>query len=302
MRLCVVIVLAAASAGAEDLLETERPSPTERRRREEAVELWKKTEDVREALMRGKAEAASPERRREALGQIEEVVRDLERSLRREWNNAANDLLAQAVKAWFQLRAALPPEKAPEDPEEKEQWERRAARARRERVRDARKFVLDVYRARRHRSLFDRCGRCDGRGERRDPFGKAAPQTCGVCGGQGRRLDKKHVLECEWFAHSPLYRARGRNQSQVNRLGDLAVRRPEKLGPFVQSVSVDGEPEVHDAWIRFTLETRRSADPDRRARERTKETVVVYRVGEVWYLYDKRVDGAVLDIEPKDGR
>ncbi len=313
MRLSVllVLILVSASASAEDLLETSRPSPVERRKREEATKLWMKTADVRDALalnQRGrrqikdgkpKVEMPPPARLREALAQIEDVVQKLERSLGKEWNGAANEQLAQAVKVWFKLREIVPAEAEPTDPDAAKKARKQKETARRQRLRGARRFVLDYYKARKYSSLFHQCRKCDGRGEHRSPFGGDS-RTCPTCGGAGKYLNRKNVLRCSWLAHSPLYRARGRNESRVNRLANTAASRPAKLGPFVSTVTVKGQPEDHNVWVRLKLESRKSAEPGKRGGKKEIETVVVYRVGAVWYLYDKRHDGKVLKIEDEE--
>jgi hypothetical protein len=295
--LLIVLSLALGAAFAGELLEPEKSSPRARRMREDAYE---KLEPLAETMAAVKAKGdVAPEAAQAALGSIEEVVKILDRALAMEWNAEANRTLADAARAWYYLRERLPKPEEPADEAEKKKREAAAERAHRGRLRDARRFLLDVLKARKYEQQFRRCTRCDGRKELRSPFGDKQP--CPACAETGRLRVEKAILEATWLCYSPLYRADARNLTTAHRKLLLAQTRPDTLAPFVRSASVKGSIEDHDLWVRIHTEEKVYKEPGARKTETVENSYALFRVGDVWYLHSKRFDGALVEVpeEPK---
>lgn len=226
-----------------------------------------------------------------ALGRIEEAALHFQRCVEAEWQCDANVKLAEAVRAWHGLRAIAPPPAPPADPKESERLER----ARRDRLADARRLVMETANARRYENLIRRCDRCDGRKELRNAFGDDRVD-CPKCRRAGSLLSVKGVLEARWFALSPLARADGRSASDLDMLLKVAGAAPQRLAPFVKSVSIAGDVEDHDTWVRMRVQEKYVEEAGSSRVGRAENVVVLYRVGRLWFLYDARADRDLVEI------
>jgi len=301
MRLLAILLLPLlfpGSARADDALDPDgsASSPRAKRIRGEALEKWKAAGPAWELAKAGKPVPGGDAR--EAVGLIEEAVELYERSLALEWDGDANRQLAEAIRAYFKLRKHVPEEK-PQGEEERKKAEKAADRAHKERVREARRFVLDYGRARRYSSLFDRCPQCGGRKEISSAFGDK--RMCPTCKGAGLLVDREGIVEARWSFFSPLYRADLRNEREVTRAYRIGQHRPEQLAPFVKSVRIRGDVEDHGTWVRITTREKTHTDARGRRTDKVETTYVIYRVGKQWYLYHPRYDRELIDVpEPEE--
>jgi len=272
-----MLLVGVAFGGDERGLAVPPVSVRARTLREEAKSAWEVAAPtwtrvkVREVVEPGALEAA--------VGAVEEAVAKWEQSLRIEWDEATNGALAEACRAWYGMRALLPPAPADEA-------------ARRRRVQEVRKLALAYGASRRLGTQLRRCDRCDGRGVLRAAFGDRGAD-CPVCERKGALPHRDSILEAHWFVRSPLYRADPGNAVRM----DLDLRRAAsdavRLAPFVQSVGIEGEVEDHDAWARVRLKEKVTDAPRGKPETRAVD-YVFFRVGRIWYLWDERHDVEVL--------
>lgn len=297
--LLIVCCLALGAAFAGELLEPEKSSPRARRMRDQAFE---KLDLLAETLAAVKAKAdVAPEAALAAMEPIEEAVKILERSLAVEWNADANRRLAEAARAWYYLRHRLPAPEEPADEEARKKRDAAAERAHREHLRDARRFLLDVLKARKYEKQFRRCPRCDGRKELRGPFSNNKPLPCPNCAQTGVLRNEKGILEATWLCYSPLYRADSRNLTSTDRKLLRSQTRPETLAPFVRTASIEGRIEDHDLWVRIHTKEKVYTKPGARKTETVENSYALFRVGDVWYFHTPRFDGDLVEVpeEPK---
>jgi len=288
MRLLPLLLLCCAPAlPAEDEGGLDQPLTSFRAKqlREEGAKHWAASAAAREQL--AAKQAVDPANAAAALDAVELALARLEQALELEWDAAANKVAADAARAWFALRPLAP---APP--------EREAAKRRARRVADVRRFALEHGAARRFESLFQRCTRCDGRGVMPPAF-QGKPPPCPACRQQGRLPVRKGILAARWFSHSPVYRDDASNARTVDRELRVAANDPTQLGPFVKSLAVDGEVEDHDTWARVTVREKLAREPGEKPEER-KTVLTVFRVGDRWYLWERRFDDALVAI-PQEG-
>lgn len=293
LRSLSLVLLLTAVAAAEDWDLTNPPQTLKGKHdRAKAAEIWQKARPTFELALAGKPIAADD--LAAALENIEEAVLVWEKSLDREWNGEANGTLAEAIKAWYMLR---PRRKLPEpaDAEEKARREKAAKKAQKERVRSARKLVMDLCRAQRHEKQLRRCPTCEGRKELRSPLDREG-RPCKTCARKGVLPHVKGIVAAHWVYHSPNYRADSRNQLELNRLIKLAPLAPDRLAPFVQSVSITSV-EDHDTWVRVRTKIKTYTEPGSKHTTKAKKTFTLFRVGKVWWLYHHRFDREILTIE-----
>lgn len=291
--LLFALTTAVASADEWDL-QNPPHSPTAKRKREKALELWKELEPVFEKVKSKKVEEIAPEDATTACEKIEKFVMIVERELRREWNADANLALCDAVRTWYALRPRLPEVQLPTDEKERKKAEALVAKEHREQLKSARKLIMDYGSRRRHDKLLNRCPTCEGRLDIRNAFGDKHP--CPTCKRKGRLVDREGVVEARWLVHSPLYRADTRRQVEVNRILRLAGHDFKRLAPFVRSVAIDGDIEDHGVWIRVRTKEKIYPEPESKRTERVKRTYTLYRVGKVWYFYHFRYDSGLVEI------
>ncbi|MHC4550833.1 MAG: hypothetical protein ACYTEZ_18920 [Planctomycetota bacterium] len=295
MARCATLLALLLGVAVADDLEPAKPSPRAARLRDRAQALWEEAapvwERARKHLPVPAAEAVA------TLRQLEEAVAVFEKALAIEWHREANATLATAVRAWYAIRELRPdPVAGGEEAAAKATKERE--KRRRERLREVRRFIQDYGRARRFESQYQRCPRCDGRKYLYHTFGKEK-RPCPTCRTEGRLPVRQGIIRARWRFHSPLYRAHARSTRDVTRALEAAARSPERLAPFVRGVAVD-EIEDHDLWVRVKVTERTFTEPGRKRTVKTKKTYVLYRVGEVWYLYFPRHDADLVQPDAQD--
>lgn len=297
----LLLFLLGAVATADDevdwLGEPEKPVSRARQLRAKADDAMKDAAAALELLANRKP--VPPEEASKAVAALEDVVFHLERSLEVEWSRKANEQAAEAVKAWFKLRASLPEPTYPND-EAKEKAEKAEARERRSRLRDARRLIMDYGKARSFRQLFQRCSKCDGRGELYSALDKKR-WVCKGCNKQGSRLIPRNLIKGQWLVHSPLYRADGRNAANFVRKIKIAQRKADSLAPFVRSTSIQGKIADHDTWVQVATEEKVHENPHAKRFDEVEQTYRLYRVGRVWYLHHPRYDREALVIPEEEG-
>jgi len=302
-----ITLLALAVAGVPGLLALaadEEASPLKpagdsryaRKYREQAEPLWEKAKAVVEQART--REPPTVEEMRAAMGEMEQAAPLYEKALHEFWSKEDNESLAALVKGWYELRGKLPAPPEPQTAEERKEFDERLDKERKERVRDARKFLLEVLKARKYREQFERCGRCEGRGVLLGGFGDR--QVCPSCDGRRMRVDPAAVMAAWWLPLSPLHRADSRHAMRFERLVRSAERDPQKLAPFIYSASVDGEPEDHDVWIRFQIEEKIQPQADGGKVEKRDSSYVVYRVGDVWWLREDAADRDLFELPEEE--
>jgi len=299
MRLVLSLILLAPVLGAEDSILT-KPASSSRAKslRAKAHKAWAPVEPLWERMQN--QEKLDPPTLQRAIQAVEDATYNMERSLRVEWNEEANTQLADMVEAWFEIRALLPVSKPPQDPEALKKWQKERKKKKRKLLTDARKFVTAYGSARRYENQYHLCRKCDGRKQLRDPFGGDA-RPCTLCRRSGHLADSEAILEARWYVYSPLYRKAPRNTSKVERVLRGATRTPDRVGPFITKMSIKGDIEDHDLWVRVhTKEKRFKKLADRKHPESIEHTYTLFRVGRVWYLYSPRFDGKMLEISAEE--
>jgi hypothetical protein len=278
-RVLLGLLLFAAFAPGEDItLERPPASPHAKRLREEAEKLWTPHAPLLETLKKG--QAADPEALARALADLAEAVLRFERSLQIEWNQATNATLADVVRGWFKVRAALVAlGQAPADA---------TGEARKAQLREGRRFLVDYLKARKHESQVRRCDRCDGQKDLLSRFGDRT--ACPRCQRLGMLPVPQAILEAHWLPRSPLYRALGRNASSMEQKLRFAVRDPARLGPFLRTASIDGPIDDQGLFVRVKVKEQVVADPGAAKAEKVDSEYVVFNVGKIWYLYDAQAD------------
>jgi len=258
--------------------------------REQAVSLWQSVAPVWEKI-RTKQEVTAADAA-EAMPVVEEAFDLFERVAREEWDAETNRTQADVARAWFKLHEAAAAASAAGDEEAQKAAEKAAEHAKRQHVSDVRRFIMDYGRERRLETLFHRCPTCEGRKQVISPFGDR--RDCTTCLKRGKMLDREALIEMRWHRRSPLYRADARNEREVNRLLRTAGSRLESLAPYVRSVQIR-DVEDHDLWARVTVRETLQPDPTTTKTEKVDATYVLFRIADIWYLYDKRLDGELLD-------
>ncbi|MHC4407856.1 MAG: hypothetical protein ACYS0E_14265 [Planctomycetota bacterium] len=292
-RLLAVLLLGSfAIAGDVQGLDAPAKSPLAKRKRAAAAASWHKGRVVHEAVRKG--EKPSGDVIRQALLDLENAVNLYEAAQIMEWSAVANREEAECVRNWAGLRAIAPAPEPPTDPTEKKRWESKRRGAAKERARDARRFVTKLLQARRHRKVFQRCSRCDGRGELRSAFGDKS--TCKTCGGFKNTTNRKNLLKGFWMAHTPFFRADARNIARVNQVLRNGVRGEKRLGPYVHSSSIDGKIEDHGWWYRVRTKEKVIAEGEQSKPTERAETYIVMNVGRAWWVHSGRLDRDLLVI------
>ncbi|MHC4941131.1 MAG: hypothetical protein ACYTHK_19520 [Planctomycetota bacterium] len=289
--LLVALMLGSFAVAGDDAgLDAPAKSPLAKRKRDEATALWHKGRAVHEEVRKGKKPA--PEVIRQAIQDLENAVDLFEAAQRMEWDGKANQDEAECLRNWAGLREVAPPPEAPADPAEKTRWEAKQRSAAKERARDARRFVTKLLQARRHNKVFQRCGRCDGRGEIRSAFGDKS--VCKSCGGLKQTTNRKNLLKAYWMAHSPFFRADARNRSLMNQVLRMGVRAEKRIGPYIKSSSIDGKIEDHGWWFRVRTKEKVLEDGTQKKPTERAETYIVMNVGRAWWVHSGRVDRELL--------
>ena len=286
MRRLAILLGLVAAAIAEETKDLDQPpvSPAARRTREQAQALWGKVAPLWEQVKTKKT--VSPADAAAALPVLEQAVEVFEKSLREEWNREANQMACEAVRAWWKLRALVPPA---EDAAQK------AEKAAAERKRAARDFVMKYAAERRATSLLRTCPSCEGRGEAASPFGEK--RECKACSKRGRLLDRDAIIAARWIRWSPLHRAQARHEQQLNTLlrGSAPDAQRDRFAPYIRSVTIK-EVEDHDTWARVKAQDQIQPTLTSNKTEKADVTYVLLRVGSVWYLYDEQADRELLDL------
>jgi hypothetical protein len=297
-RLLILLGFAAAATG-EETKDLEQPpvSVKARQLREQALALWNPVQPLWELVRTKKpvpaAEAAV------ALPAIEQAVELFERSLHEEWSGETNRTLANAVRTWCALRPLVPPP-APADDAARQKAEKAAAAAALARKREVRDFITKYAAERRATSLFRACPKCDGRGESASPFGDR--RDCAACQKRGRLLDREGILAARWLRYSPLYRALPRHEQEVNKLLRSAPPDAQRdfFAPYIRGVTIK-DVEDHDTWARVKAQDQIQPTLPSQKTEKVDATYVLFRVGEVWYLFDEQADKDLLDTKELQG-
>lgn len=299
----MALVLAAGLAGAADAPALDAPlkNPTAKRIREKAKKLWESGQAVhtRTKSADEKAPRPTPDELRKARDDIVEAIELFESAQLKEWDLATNTLQAQAVRLWAELNGLIPEAVPPTDPEVLEKWKASQAKDVVRRKLDARRMLGKLLSARRYSKQFQRCSRCDGRGEFKDRFGgqpgaKAATRTCGTCDGHKLTANRKRILAAHWFCYSPNYRADGRNRSDMSYVLRLGVRGTNKIAPYIMSTRIGSDVEDHGWWLALRVKEKVQEEPtDRKGAERETEYVLM-RIGKIWWLHSERFDTRTL--------
>lgn len=293
-RFAILLVLVAAARGGEKTdLEQPPVSAKARQLREQAQALWDGAQPVWEKI-RAKKEV-TPDEAAATIATVEQAVDLFERSVREEWHDDANRALADAAKAWCKLRPLVPPAEPPADEAAQKKAAKAAEAARAERVRDLRAFVMEYGAERRPERFFRMCPRCDGRGQVASPFGDKI--DCAVCGKKGKLLNRDGIIAARWIRYSPLHRAAGRNESELNRLlrGTPPDAQRDLFAPYNRTLEIK-EVEDNDFWAR--VKTKELVQPLALSKktEKADGVYLLFRVGKVWYLYDKESDRDLIDL------
>jgi len=307
-RSLLALFVAATVAGAADAPGLDAPlkSPTAKRLRKKAQVKWEDANAVFTRQHSAKEEdRPNTEELRQAVALVAKAIGGFEAAQMQDWDTATNALQAQAVRAWAEMQALLPPVEPPKDPEALAKWTKAQARAVSERKRDARRRLGKILAGRRHRQLFSRCSRCDGRGEFVDRFGgqpgqKPQKRTCKTCRGDKLVSNRKRILLSHWFCYSPLFRADARNRSDMSYVLRLGVRGENRLAPFIMSTRIGSKVEDHGWWVRMQVLEKVHEDPhSRKGMEQTTDYVMM-KIGKLWWIYSERFDGTKLLKLPKD--
>ena len=292
--LAILLLVPLALAGDDDGgLDQPLSSPLAKRKRAEADELGGKGRALHEEIRKGVKPA--PEDLRKAIEALEEALAIYERAQAMEWSLAANADEMECLRSWVALREHLPPAEAPADPEEKARAEAKEVKAQKERARDARRFLTETLRSRRHRKVFDRCDRCDGRGELRSAFGDKS--VCSTCRGEKLITNRKNLLEGYWLAHSPFYRADARERARLNYVLRSGVRGEKRIAPFIEAATISGKVEDHGWWFRFETKQKVIEEGGQGKATERDENYIVMNVGRCWWIHGGRVDRELLDLQ-----
>lgn len=309
-RTVTALLLAVGLAAAADAPGLDAPlkNPTARRLRTKANTLWESANAVytRAKATDEKIPVPSTEELRKAQADIVEAIELFEKAQVHEWDLSTNALQAQAVRAWADLNANLPPVEPPKDPEKLAKWNAAREKQASRRKRDARRQLGKLLSNRRHSKLFQRCPRCDGRGEIKDRFGgqpgqKSTTRTCRTCDGNKLIAHRKRIVNAYWLCYSPNFRSDGRNRSDMNYVLRLGVRGENKLAPYTISTRIAPKFEDHGWWLKVTVEEKIHDEPsDRKGTERVSEYVLMH-IGKIWWLHSARFDsGGLLQLpEPE---
>ena len=302
----MALLLAAGMAFAADAPGLDAPlkNPTAKRLREKAGATWERASAVySRSKEKGDADDKSPPpttaELRTALDDLVEAIELFEKAQIMEWDLSTNGIQMQAVRAWADLNATLPEVDPPTDPEELAKWNSEKEKAASRRKRDARRQLGKLLSNRRHSKLFQRCTRCDGRGEIKDRFGgqpgqKATKRTCKTCDGNKLIAHRKRIMAAHWFCFSPMHRADGRNRSDMNYVLRLGVRGENKLAPYTMSTRIAPKLEDHGWWLRVSVEEKVHEEPgDRKGTERVTEYVLM-NIGNIWWVHSARFDSRGL--------
>ena len=111
-------------------------------------------------------------------------------------------------------------------------------------------------------------------------------------------LSRDAVLDARWFVQSPLFREDGRNISRIDSLLRTSRNQPDRLAPFVKSISIQGV-EDHDTWAKVVVKEKLQDKPKLKSTTEIR-TYRFYRIGRNWYLWNSRADAKVLDLEKID--
>jgi hypothetical protein len=263
---------------------------------EEVAAAAEKYRPLEELLKKG--QECDPEEAAKAVAELEDAVATASRALDIEWNTDANSAQAECVRMWMALRATLPQPEPPADEDARKQWDKDEQSARIQRTQDARRFVMDYARKRKHTSMLDRCPRCEGRGDVRDKFGAGSKGKCTHCRGSCVVPNRRGVLETHLMVFSPIYRAdAARQRAALSVLRDAEMR-ADRTGPFVRTLSI-ADVEDHDVWMRIRTKEQTYREPTATRFDKTEGVYTLYRVGRVWFLYTA-FDRGVIDIpEPE---
>ncbi|MCZ6574142.1 MAG: hypothetical protein O7C98_13370 [Planctomycetota bacterium] len=297
LSLLALLLLATDAPAVEFTLEEPPKSFRARKLREKATAAWTEAEAVRQRLHDKKAEPVPPEEIAAAVAQLEKVIFFFEKSLRIEWNERANRTQASALRAWFDLRPHLPAPVPPKTDEEKKARAKLLKKAKRQRSGDLRKTIMEWGHDRRYDNMLTRCRRCDGRGVLSAPFG-GRPPPCPSCNRRKMHLSRRAVLDARWYIQSPLFREDGRNVSRMDSLLRTARHQPQRLAPFVKSISIQ-DVEDHDTWAKVVVKEKLQDKPKLKSTTEI-QTYRLYRIGRNWYLWNSRADAKVLDLEKID--
>jgi hypothetical protein len=286
-RPALLLALSLLAHGEEQDLEQPPASAKARQLREEGIALWDGVQAVWEKVRHKKD--VTQEEAVATVPVVERAVELLEKSLREEWNGETNRALADAARAWYWLQPRLP---------QVEPSESEAKAARSARTREVRDFIMKWGRERRVDSLLRTCTKCQGRKEIVSSFGDRAP--CTACSKRGRLVDRDAVIAARWSRYSPLYRAQSRYEHQVNRLLRSLAPDDSKdaFAPYIVSVSIK-EVEDNGLWVRVKAQDIVQPSANSPKTEKTDATYVLFRVGKVWYVYDKQADRDLLDLAEK---
>jgi hypothetical protein len=287
----LLVLLAGVAAGDEKDLEQPPSSFRAKQLREQAKAAWDGVQAVWQKIQEHKD--VPRDEAVDALPKIEDAIDLFERSLDEEWNDETNRTLVDAAKAWCKLQAGVPADDPSRTRTDKEAQKEALAR-----IRQIRDFVMKWGRERRADSLLRICPTCEGRKEIRSPFGGRTP--CAACGQKGRLVNRDAVIAAYWDRYSPLYRAQGRHEQEVNRLLRAAAPDDQRdaFAPYIVSVSIK-DVEDHDLWavVKATDIVQPSALSNKS--ERRDSTYVLFRLGRVWYLYDREIDRNLIDLTDK---
>ena len=299
LALLTILFFATAAPAVDQPFVLDQPAKSFRARklREKASAAWTEAEAVRRRLHDKKAEPVPPEEIAAAVARLEKIVFFFEKSLRIEWNGTANRKQADAMRAWFDLRPHVPPPTPPKTDEEKKARARELKKAKRQRNGDLRKTIMTWGHDRRYNSLLKRCRRCDGRGVLPSPFGDR-PAPCPSCNRMKMHLSRDALLDARWYVQSPLFREDGRNVSRIDRLLRTSRDQPNRLAPFVKSISIQAV-EDHDTWAKVVIKEKLHDKPKVKSTTEIR-TYRFYRIGRNWYLWNARADAKVLDLEKID--
>lgn len=290
-RLAILALFPLLAHADEKDLEQPPVSGKARELREQGQALWSSVQPVWDKVRH--KQPVTPEEAAATVPVVEEAVELLERSIREEWNGETNRALADAARAWYWLQPLLPPE-PPDDPAVK----RLAEKERIARIREVRDFIMKWGRERRADSLLRTCTKCQGRKEIVSSFGDRS--ACNACGKRGRLVDREAVIAARWLRNSPLYRAQARHEQAVNRLlrSFAPDEQKDAFAPYVSSVLIK-DVEDNGLWARVkAVDTVQPAASSGKT-EKEEVTYVLFRVGKVWYLYDKQADKDLIDLAAK---
>jgi len=297
LMVAALVVVAADSPG----LDAPLKNPTAKRIRRKAQGKWEAANAVFTRAKNHDESEPQPtvDELRKALALAVESIELFESAQIQEWDTATNAVQAQVVRAWAEMKDRVPAAEPPTDPEALAKWNKNKEKALARRKRDARRLLGKVLAARRHSKLFQRCPRCDGRGEFTDRFGgqrgqKPVKRTCSTCAGQKLTANRKRILLAHWFCYSPNYRSDGRNRSNMSYVLRLGVRGENKLAPYILSSRIGGKIEDHGWWMRATVIEKVADDPHSRKGVEQTTDYVLMKIGKLWWIHSERFDGRSL--------